>query len=113
MSDSDIIVDGIRYSTTRDASNAFGISANYITRFCREGFVRGTRVGGIWYVDQESLRAFVTTQDAKKREWKEKLAEERQRERQETRVEELPKSSVAPQVLHSLNAERLAKEESM
>src|SRR3989344_2453043 len=113
MSDSDIIVNGVRYSTTRDASNAFGISANYITRFCRERFVRGTRIGGIWYVDQESLKAFVVTQEAKKREWKEKLTEERQRERSESRFEPLPKTRVAPYVLHRLTAERRAKEESL
>ena len=53
MSDSDIIVDGIRYSTTRDASAIADVSANYITRFCREGFVQGTRVGGVWYVPKD------------------------------------------------------------
>lgn len=56
MSESEIFIDRIKYRHIRDAAAAAGISSSYLSKFCREGSVRATRLDGVWFVNETSLR---------------------------------------------------------
>jgi hypothetical protein len=61
---------------TKEASEISGYNIDYIARLCREGKIDGMQVGRSWFVYQESLDAFVKTQEEKKRERSEELRAE-------------------------------------
>ncbi|HEY4525050.1 MAG TPA: hypothetical protein VJL39_01645, partial [Candidatus Paceibacterota bacterium] len=79
MSD-EIFFDGVRYISAGDAASESGFTRDYIALLCRHGKVRGRRVGRGWYVEQPSLKEFLSLQDYAKSKRKAELVEERVRE---------------------------------
>src|SRR3990167_10423398 len=83
MSD-EITIDGITYVSTGDASIHLGLSRDYIARLCRDGKVRGRRIGKNWYVDHNSFQSFLVGQEYAKSRRNESLVQERRREYHDT-----------------------------
>jgi len=76
MSD-EITIDGITYVSTGDASIHLGLSRDYIARLCREGRVRGRRIGKNWYVERNSFQMFIVEQEYHRKRRAELLAHDR------------------------------------
>ena len=55
----DIVFDGCRYFLASEAAADFGFSPDHIARLARQGKINGRRVGKKWYVEPESLRAYL------------------------------------------------------
>ncbi|MCE9541112.1 hypothetical protein K8R03_00960, partial [Candidatus Kaiserbacteria bacterium] len=81
MSD-EIFFDGVRYVSAADAAADSGFTRDYVARLCRDGKVKGKRVGKNWYVDKSSLTGFVLSQEHAKGLRRESLAETRSKEYQ-------------------------------
>ena len=62
MSES-IIVDGVRYISTTEAAQRASLSADYITKFCRQEKIRATLVERNWFVDPDSLDTYLKAQN--------------------------------------------------
>jgi hypothetical protein len=130
MSETEIFIDRTKYRHIRDAANAAGISSSYLSKFCREGEVRATRVDGVWFVNETSLRELMEARDARKRDWHERLTAERIAERTTASASvvptpvsmpaaaavadrdftPIPRTRVAPRTLHRVVAERRMQE---
>jgi hypothetical protein len=54
-----ISLNGCRYFLASEAAADFGFSGDYIARLARQGKISGRRVGKKWYVEPESLRAYL------------------------------------------------------
>ena len=54
-----IDLDGRRYFLASEAAADFGFSPDHIARLARQGKINGRRVGKKWYVEPESLRAYL------------------------------------------------------
>ena len=54
-----IDLDGRRYLLASEAAADFGFSPDHIARLARQGKINGRRVGKKWYVESESLRAYL------------------------------------------------------
>lgn len=52
-------VQGRVYIPIQDAVREAGWSQSYVGRLARKGMLRGKIIGGMWFLDQEDLRAFV------------------------------------------------------
>jgi|GEM_PF-3636581 len=110
MAASELIIEGLRYVPSKVAASTAGIVPDYITKLARQGFVRGIRKDGIWYVDENSLHAFLKLNEARKRELFEKQAQERRQELHtsemrsiEERIEvSVPRIHVAPSSLRAI-----------
>lgn len=58
---SDIILIGNdRYLSTRDAGRASGFSRDYLARLCKRDKLRGRLIGKNWYIEESSLRRFLS-----------------------------------------------------
>jgi hypothetical protein len=78
----EIIIDGVPYIAGKRAASLIGLSPDYISRWCREGFVDARRLaGGIWFVSTRSLQDYLAVREARRRAWREALRESRQDER--------------------------------
>jgi hypothetical protein len=55
----ELYIGDTRHLPAGDIASAHGYVRDYVTRLCREGKVRGRRLGRFWYVDTESFTAFV------------------------------------------------------
>jgi hypothetical protein len=62
MSD-DILFSGQRYISASEAAEEFDFTRDYIARLCREGRVRGKKVGKNWYVHEVSFKEFLIGQE--------------------------------------------------
>lgn len=51
-----IEVDGKEYILSREAAEATGYTQDYVGQLARRGSILSKRVGGLWYVNQESLK---------------------------------------------------------
>src|SRR3989344_2531444 len=76
MSD-EIFFDGVRYVSAADAAETSDFTRDYVARLCREGSVKGRRIGKNWYVDETSLKTFVISQEYSRVRRGQKLVEER------------------------------------
>ena len=83
MSD-EIFFDGIRHISANDAAASSGFTRDYIARLCRDGKVRGRRIGKNWYVDHNSFQSFLVGQEYAKSRRNESLVQERRREYHDT-----------------------------
>jgi hypothetical protein len=54
-----ITFDGRRYFLASEAAADFGFNSGYIARLARQGKINGRQVGKKWYVEPESLRAYL------------------------------------------------------
>jgi hypothetical protein len=55
----EINIGGVPYHSAAEIARKYGFVRDYVARLCREGKVRGRRLGKLWYVDTESFAAFV------------------------------------------------------
>src|SRR3989338_1143413 len=79
MSD-EIFFDGVRYISASHAAEYSDFTRDYVARLCRDGKVRGRRVGKNWYVDNNSLSDFLLSQEYSRGQRRESLAAERAQE---------------------------------
>ncbi len=68
------------FISTREASEISGYNSDYIARLCRSKIILGDRVGRNWYVQKDSLFAFVKEQEQQKKQQAEELTRQRERE---------------------------------
>jgi len=79
MSDA-ISFDGVQYISAGEAADRLGLTRDYIARLCRDGKVRGRRIGKNWYADEETLLSFVVNQEYTKTHRRELLTKDRVQE---------------------------------
>src|ERR1700682_1543964 len=96
MSDVGIVQDGVRYIPSKVAARAVGLSPDYVSRFCRDGAVRAIRQRDGWYVDENSLAAFVVEQAKQREEYNRKLSEAVRLEAQRAKETAEAALSIAP-----------------
>jgi predicted site-specific integrase-resolvase len=67
----ELTIDGVRYLAAKEAATRAGITHDYVTRWCREGRVRGRRIaGGVWFVSVPSLDSYLARRAELKSEWR-------------------------------------------
>jgi hypothetical protein len=66
-----------KYLSSKAAGELGGYTHDYIGKLCREGTLTCERVGRAWFVEEDSLRAFIITQEHNKAVLKDKLKESR------------------------------------
>jgi hypothetical protein len=59
----EIKIGGVPYQSSAEVALKYGYVRDYVARLCRQGKVRGRRLGKLWYVDTESFAAFVNRND--------------------------------------------------
>jgi hypothetical protein len=80
----ELYIDGVRFKAARRAASLAGISPDYLTRWCREGWVQARQLaGGVWFVSIPSLEEYLAEKSARKEEWRAHLAQLRRDEQQE------------------------------
>src|SRR5438105_2919245 len=62
------------------AASASGLSQSYITKLCRQQKIKAQLVGGLWFVDEASLREYARTSEAARTARQEELASSRKQE---------------------------------
>jgi hypothetical protein len=112
-------IDGVSYVRCKVAAPSAGISAEYISRLCREGHVLGRQIDGSWHVNEDSLKLFLEKNENEKKIWREEQAKKRRQEQHDAGfipraatatlhsviVTELPRIRVAPRALHVHHAQ--------
>ncbi len=68
------------YIPARDAALKVRLHPDYISRLARESKITSKRVGRRWYIDPQSLDAFLAEQTAEKEAWRQELKEKRRKE---------------------------------
>src|SRR3989344_3831283 len=79
MSD-EIFFNGVRFVSAQEAAEISNLTRDYVARLCRDGRVRGRRIGKNWYVDELALKDFLVQQEYIKAKRREELVRERQEE---------------------------------
>jgi hypothetical protein len=59
----EINIGGVPYHSAAEIGRKYGYVPDYVARLCRQGRVRGRRLGKLWYVDTESFAAFARRHD--------------------------------------------------
>ena len=80
MSSRKVVFDGVTYVRSRDAARSVHLALDYISRLARSGVIAGHRVQGMWFVDLDSVHAFVAEQERQKELWRARMAEQRRLE---------------------------------
>jgi hypothetical protein len=80
MSSRKVVINGVTYIRSRDAARAVNLALDYISRLARAGVIAGQRVQGLWFVDLDSVHAFVAEQERQKELWRARMAEQRRLE---------------------------------
>ena len=86
-------VNGIRFESCATIAHRFGYTSDYAGRLAREGKVRATRVGRLWFIDPVSFESFIAESQKKKVQRSYALRTQRQRERR----------TVAPRIPHTIS----------
>lgn len=63
MSD-EMVVDGIAYIPTKRVAQISGYAQDYIGQLCRAGLVDSKRIGGLWYINLDSLYQYKKKADS-------------------------------------------------
>jgi len=66
--------------SSKEASVITGYVADYITRLCRQGKIRSQQMGRSWFIDKDSLLAFVEEERVRKEKMARELATKREEE---------------------------------
>lgn len=66
MTEEETILDGISYISSKRASELTGYSQDYIGQLSRSGQIEARRIGGLWFVNIESLRSHKSEPNAPK-----------------------------------------------
>jgi fibronectin-binding autotransporter adhesin len=69
--------DSAKLLSTREAASLIGYTHDYLSRLCREGKIRGTRVGTTWFIELGALRSFAQFHKVSLNERREMLSVER------------------------------------
>lgn len=62
MSD-EVDIEGVRYISSKRASQLSGYAQDYIGQLARAGLIEAKRIAGLWYVSPDSLNAYKTKAD--------------------------------------------------
>ena len=106
MSAQEFFQDSIRYVPSKVAAKSADLTADYISRMCREGHVLSTWHQGVWYVNEKSLTDVLAARRAKHEELARAQSEALKREREELQaatVQDVPRKT-APQRRRSSRA---------
>ena len=76
----EIFFSGKRYISAGSAAPSVDFTRDYVARLCREGKIEARRVGKQWYVEMESLKSFIVTQEYKRAKRNQVLARFRAKE---------------------------------
>jgi len=95
---SEFVQDGIRYVPTKSIAKTVDLSADYLTRFCREGKVAAVFHKGAWYVSEASLTTFLADEARRREEQNRKLSEEAKQEVERVRAAQV--AAMAPAAIH-------------
>ena len=87
----ELTIDAERYLHIQAAARIVELATSGLSRLCREGVVRGFKIGGVWHVQEASLNAFLRDRVERKEEIRRNLAELR---RNEQRLARHPSTSV-------------------
>ena len=91
----EIFFDGVQYTPAASAARTVARTRDYIAHICKEGKVRGRRVGKNWYVDIAQLRRFLVEQESLLVQRREELSRRRAEEYQAHRSSDL----IEPQII--------------
>ena len=80
MSSRKVVIDGVTYVRSRDVARIVSLVPDYVSRLARAGLIVGRRVQGLWFVDLNSLRAFIIEQERQKELWRARMAQLRREE---------------------------------
>ncbi len=64
MTGDEIIVEGVSYIPSRKAAEECGYTQDYVGQLCRKGLIEAKRMGGLWYINLESLKNYKKTADS-------------------------------------------------
>ena len=80
MSERSIQIDGVTYLRSRDAARIVNLAPDYISRLARAALIDGRRVENLWFVNLNSLKAFLAEQRQQRESWYAELARQRREE---------------------------------
>lgn len=80
MSSRKIVIGDITYIRSRDAARTVNFAPDYVSRLARAHVIDGKLVEGLWFINLQSLRRFLTDQERQKQIWRARLAEMRREE---------------------------------
>ena len=66
--------------SSKELATRVGYSYDYISRLCRHGKIDGKKIGNVWFVDEASLRRFISEQENLKADRSEDLSKQRKSE---------------------------------
>ncbi len=72
--------DGSSYIPIREAAQKAGLTADYIRKLCRKGFIRGQERADGWYVVELSLNEWLKDQARRKEKWRKQQSQLRREE---------------------------------
>jgi len=75
-----IMFAGVTYVRSRDAARAVHLVPDYISRLARVGLIAGLVADSLWFVNLDSLRAFIAEQERQKQLWRARLSAQRREE---------------------------------
>jgi hypothetical protein len=67
MSSRKVVIDGVPYVRSRDAARIVLLVPDYISRLARAGLITGQLINNLWFVNLDSLRAFMAEQERQKK----------------------------------------------
>src|SRR3989338_7986593 len=73
----EVVLNKVPHITAADASRETNLTRDHVARLCREGKIRGKRVGKNWYIERQSLWAFVLEQAYTLEKQRDELARQR------------------------------------
>ena len=76
MSSDEITLSGKQYVSSKRAAELSGYSRDYVGQLARAGLIDAERVGGLWYISMDSLRAYESEAEEAKQENQKALAEQ-------------------------------------
>ncbi|MHB1162905.1 MAG: immunoglobulin-like domain-containing protein [Minisyncoccota bacterium] len=62
--------------SSKEAAQVVGYTSDYVSRLCRYGKVKGEKVANVWFVEMDSLQAFVKEQQSSQEDYKKELSQQ-------------------------------------
>ena len=75
-----LVIDGITYIRSRDAARIVHVAPDYISRLAHSGDIDGRLIEKLWFVNLNSLKAFLAEQRRQRERWYAELARQRREE---------------------------------
>jgi sarcosine oxidase gamma subunit len=64
MAGDEILIEGVAYIPSRKAAEECGYTQDYVGQLCRKGLITAKRMGGLWYIQLDSLKNYKKTADS-------------------------------------------------